>query len=170
MIKTILIAAIRSYRFALSPWMGNACRFWPTCSEYSMQAIEAQGRAERELGDARPLARCHPYGAGGADPVRFDLAGEDVSSNELRATFSTSIEAGHDALRTAPRILLLFRFHTLCVGQVESNGRAPRSSLARRRKLCRACQDHRQASRSAERRPVPEASRARQPSRRRRAY
>ena len=69
MIKTILIAAIRGYRFLLSPWMGNACRYWPTCSEYSMQAIERHGVLRGGWMTLARLARCHPYGAGGVDPV-----------------------------------------------------------------------------------------------------
>ncbi|MGZ8993526.1 MAG: membrane protein insertion efficiency factor YidD [Burkholderiaceae bacterium] len=69
MIKEILIAAIRGYRFVLSPWLGNACRYWPTCSEYSMQAIESHGTQRGGWLMLARLARCHPYGAGGVDPV-----------------------------------------------------------------------------------------------------
>ncbi|HVG03654.1 MAG TPA: membrane protein insertion efficiency factor YidD [Burkholderiaceae bacterium] len=69
MFKTILIAFIRGYRFALSPWLGNACRYWPTCSEYSMQAIEQHGAWRGGWMMLTRLARCHPYAAGGVDPV-----------------------------------------------------------------------------------------------------
>ena len=88
MIKTILIALIRGYRFALSPWVGNTCRFWPTCSEYSMQAIEQHGVLRGCWMMLARLARCHPYGAGGVDPVPLHFRWRCwCQSNDCRATF-----------------------------------------------------------------------------------
>lgn len=65
----ILLGLIRVYRFALSPWIGNSCRFWPTCSEYALQAIEQHGAWRGGWMMLARLARCHPYSAGGVDPV-----------------------------------------------------------------------------------------------------
>ncbi|MHB8474303.1 MAG: membrane protein insertion efficiency factor YidD [Sulfuricaulis sp.] len=65
----ILIAVIHAYRFLLSPWLGNHCRFHPGCSQYAAESIEKHG-AWRGLWLAlRRLSRCHPWHSGGYDPV-----------------------------------------------------------------------------------------------------
>ncbi len=65
----MLIALLRAYRYLLSPWWGNQCRFSPTCSEYALEAIRRHG-AWRGAGLAlRRIARCHPWQPGGFDPV-----------------------------------------------------------------------------------------------------
>lgn len=64
-----LIAPVRAYRFFLSPWLGSACRFTPTCSVYAIEAIEQHGAAHGSYLAARRLLRCHPWCAGGFDPV-----------------------------------------------------------------------------------------------------
>jgi len=68
-VSRCLLAAIRGYQFLLSPWVGGGCRYWPTCSEYAREAIERHGAARGSYLTARRLARCHPYGRGGVDPV-----------------------------------------------------------------------------------------------------
>lgn len=67
--KRVLLAAIRAYQFLLSPWVGGSCRFWPTCSEYAREAIDRHGALRGGWMTIARLARCHPYGAGGVDPV-----------------------------------------------------------------------------------------------------
>ena len=67
--KELLLALLRAYRYLLSPWVGGSCRYWPTCSEYSREAIEEHGAARGAYMTIARLARCHPYGAGGVDPV-----------------------------------------------------------------------------------------------------
>lgn len=67
--KAVLLALLRAYRFLLSPWLGNSCRFWPTCSAYAMEAIDTHGAARGSWMMATRLARCHPYSRGGVDPV-----------------------------------------------------------------------------------------------------
>jgi putative membrane protein insertion efficiency factor len=67
--RAILLALIRAYQYLLSPWVGGSCRFWPTCSEYAREAIEAHGAARGAWMAIARVARCHPYGAGGFDPV-----------------------------------------------------------------------------------------------------
>jgi len=64
-----LLALIRGYRYVLSPWWGNQCRFTPTCSEYAMQAVERHGALEGAWLAARRILRCHPWHPGGFDPV-----------------------------------------------------------------------------------------------------
>jgi len=67
--KHVLIAAIRMYQFLLSPWIGGSCRFWPTCSEYAREAIECHGALRGGWMTIARIARCHPRGGGGVDPV-----------------------------------------------------------------------------------------------------
>jgi putative membrane protein insertion efficiency factor len=67
--KSLLLALLRAYQYLLSPWIGGSCRYWPTCSEYSREAIELHGAARGSYMTLARLARCHPYGAGGVDPV-----------------------------------------------------------------------------------------------------
>lgn len=64
-----LVALIAVYRFFLSPWIGNQCRFHPTCSYYTEQAIEQHGALAGAYLGARRLLRCHPWCEGGHDPV-----------------------------------------------------------------------------------------------------
>ena len=69
MIGSVLQAAIRLYQLTLSPLLGPACRFTPTCSAYAIEAIDTYGAA-RGVGLAiKRLLRCHPFGGAGYDPV-----------------------------------------------------------------------------------------------------
>jgi len=67
--KPILLALIRAYRMALSPWWGRQCRFTPTCSEFALEAIERHGALRGTWLAMRRVSRCHPWHAGGFDPV-----------------------------------------------------------------------------------------------------
>ena len=69
MIKFLLIGLVKGYRLLLSPWLGSACRFEPTCSAYSLQALQTHGAAAGSYMTLARLARCHPWCAGGSDPV-----------------------------------------------------------------------------------------------------
>ncbi len=64
-----LVALVRGYRYALSPWLGSACRFEPTCSAYALDALAAHGAARGGVLVLGRLARCGPWCAGGHDPV-----------------------------------------------------------------------------------------------------
>lgn len=61
---------ILGYRMLLSPVLGQRCRFQPTCSEYAFEAIDEWGAVRGTGMAARRLGRCHPWSAGGYDPVR----------------------------------------------------------------------------------------------------
>ena len=67
--RTVLIRLVQAYRLLLSPWLGSACRFEPTCSIYSLQALEIHGAGLGSYLTLRRLTRCHPWCAGGHDPV-----------------------------------------------------------------------------------------------------
>jgi hypothetical protein len=60
-------ALIRAYQVLVSPWLGPACRFHPSCSEYARIAIERDGAWRGGLRALRRLGRCHPCGGGGLD-------------------------------------------------------------------------------------------------------
>jgi hypothetical protein len=60
---------IHLYRWLLSPVLGPRCRYLPTCSEYALEALETHGPARGGWLAARRLARCHPWGGAGYDPV-----------------------------------------------------------------------------------------------------
>jgi uncharacterized protein len=68
-VQKILITIIRAYRYLLSPWLGNHCRFHPSCSHYAAEAIEKHGTLHGLWLALRRLLRCHPWHAGGYDPV-----------------------------------------------------------------------------------------------------
>jgi len=67
--QAVLVGAVRAYRFALSPWLGSACRFEPTCSAYALEALERHGAAAGAALTVARIARCHPWCAGGIDRV-----------------------------------------------------------------------------------------------------
>jgi len=69
MIKGLLLAAIRAYQLMISPWTLPSCRFTPTCSEFALQAITTFGVIRGLVLTTRRLLRCHPFHAGGYDPV-----------------------------------------------------------------------------------------------------
>lgn len=67
--KRILLGLIRGYQYALSPFLGAHCRYFPSCSEYTYQAIMQYGVIRGGWMGVRRLMRCHPWHPGGMDPV-----------------------------------------------------------------------------------------------------
>ncbi len=67
--REFLMGLVRAYRLLLSPSLGSACRFEPTCSAYALQALEQHGAAAGTYLTVHRLMRCHPWCAGGHDPV-----------------------------------------------------------------------------------------------------
>jgi hypothetical protein len=67
--KALLLLLLRGYKLAVSPFIGQNCRFYPSCSDYAAEAIRVHGAAKGSLLAARRLCRCHPWHPGGVDPV-----------------------------------------------------------------------------------------------------
>lgn len=67
--QLILITLIKIYRYLISPWLGQHCRFEPSCSAYALTAMERYGAVKGTLLTIRRLSRCHPWHTGGFDPV-----------------------------------------------------------------------------------------------------
>jgi uncharacterized protein len=68
-VSMVLVAALWSYRTAVSPFLGPCCRFAPSCSVYASQAINRHGAARGTWMALKRVLRCHPFHSGGWDPV-----------------------------------------------------------------------------------------------------
>jgi putative membrane protein insertion efficiency factor len=67
--RRVVAWPVHFYRFFLSPWLGSACRFEPTCSRYTVDALDRHGAVAGSYLAARRVLRCHPWCDGGFDPV-----------------------------------------------------------------------------------------------------
>ena len=72
LIKKTLLLLIKSYQYLLSPLFSSHCRFYPSCSAYAREAIELHGTIKGLWLTIKRLLRCHPFAAGGLDPVPPD--------------------------------------------------------------------------------------------------
>lgn len=67
--RSVVLALIRFYKRFISPLLGSNCRYHPTCSQYTYEAIEKYGVASGGWMGIKRIARCHPWRPGGYDPV-----------------------------------------------------------------------------------------------------
>lgn len=67
--RQALIALVRAYRLLLSPWVGNVCRYYPSCSQYALDALHRHGAMGGTALAAWRVLRCNPWSLGGCDPV-----------------------------------------------------------------------------------------------------
>jgi putative membrane protein insertion efficiency factor len=65
----LLIWFVKAYQYFLSPYFGQQCRFYPTCSQYALDAINKYGALRGAYYALRRIFRCHPWHAGGHDPI-----------------------------------------------------------------------------------------------------
>ncbi len=69
MLRRVLVVPIRAYRRFVSPLLPHACRFYPSCSQYALEAVEKHGALRGGWLAARRLLKCQPFHPGGYDPV-----------------------------------------------------------------------------------------------------
>lgn len=67
--KSLLLLLLRAYKLCVSPFLGQNCRFYPSCSDYAQQAVATHGAWRGGLLAGRRLCKCHPWHVGGLDPV-----------------------------------------------------------------------------------------------------
>jgi len=67
--KNFLLILLRCYKFAISPWLGRSCRFYPSCSEYALEAVEKYGARKGAWLAVKRVSCCHPWHRGGYHPV-----------------------------------------------------------------------------------------------------
>lgn len=67
--KPFLLALIRIYQYLISPLLGRRCRFFPSCSEYTAEALKKHGVLKGARLGLKRISRCHPWNPGGFDPV-----------------------------------------------------------------------------------------------------
>ena len=94
-----LMAVVRGYRLMLSPWLGSACRFEPTCSRYSLAALEKHGALAGSYLTVHRILRCQPWCDGGHDPVPDNpprLFSRLISSSSMARAGASSSESPHD--------------------------------------------------------------------------
>jgi putative membrane protein insertion efficiency factor len=67
--KTLLLLLVRGYQLGISPFLGQNCRFYPSCSHYALEAIGRHGAMKGGWLATKRLCKCHPWHPGGLDPV-----------------------------------------------------------------------------------------------------
>ena len=67
--RTVVTGLLRGYQLLVSPFFGNCCRFYPSCSEYTIEAVAAHGVSKGLWLGIRRILKCHPWHPGGVDPV-----------------------------------------------------------------------------------------------------
>lgn len=87
--KYLLIGIIRAYQLVVSPWFPSSCRYHPTCSRYALEAVRRHGALKGGWLGLKRIARCHPWSAGGHDPV-------PDSRGHLPTTSGTSPDTKHN--------------------------------------------------------------------------
>ena len=72
-ITLIIVGIIKFYQFVISPVMGPSCRHYPTCSDYSIEALKTYGFFKGLFLSIKRILSCHPWGQGGFDPVKKEM-------------------------------------------------------------------------------------------------
>ena len=69
----ILIKLIQGYQYFISPMFGNSCRYFPSCSDYSIEALKTYGFLKGGYLSAKRILSCHPFSRGGIDPLKKQI-------------------------------------------------------------------------------------------------
>ncbi|WP_311064164.1 membrane protein insertion efficiency factor YidD [Halomonas sp. DWK9] len=69
LLTVIMVGCVRAYQYTISPLLGPRCRFWPSCSAYTIEAIQVHGPLKGVWMAAKRMIKCHPGNPGGMDPV-----------------------------------------------------------------------------------------------------
>jgi putative membrane protein insertion efficiency factor len=105
--KYILAAVLKAYRLLISPLYGNVCRYYPSCSAYALRAVEFHGALTGTWYAGRRLFRCHPWSAGGYDPVpgtpEFDAEMRDQAAAAATMESDRAVLGAADASRAAAK-------------------------------------------------------------------
>jgi len=80
-VRWLLIGFLRAYRLLVSPLYGQVCRYHPSCSAYALEAVTEHGSLRGSWLAARRLVRCHPWAAGGYDPVPLRSSRQSAGSS-----------------------------------------------------------------------------------------
>ena len=72
-LSNILIKFIKGYKLIISPYLGNNCRYLPTCSEYSIDALKTYGLLKGIYLSFKRILSCHPWSKGGFDPLKKEM-------------------------------------------------------------------------------------------------
>lgn len=83
-IKKLILQALKIYMKFISPFLGDHCRFYPTCSDYSYQVIEQFGIIKGGYLTTRRLLRCHPWHSGGFDPAPMPPYTKDNQIKQIK--------------------------------------------------------------------------------------
>jgi putative membrane protein insertion efficiency factor len=97
--KTPLLLLLRAYKLGLSPFLGQNCRFYPSCSDYAAEAVRLHGALKGSLLAGKRLCKCHPWHPGGLDPVPGSLEAHDTSE----AGRPPAQEASSVSMNSSPR-------------------------------------------------------------------
>jgi putative membrane protein insertion efficiency factor len=98
--QTALIALLRFYKVAVSPLLGNRCRFYPSCSDYAREAIQYHGAAHGTYLAVKRLCRCHPFSAGGVDLVPPPEPVGEPDTSASRPDSASTEQSARDKLST----------------------------------------------------------------------
>ncbi|MGI8888267.1 MAG: membrane protein insertion efficiency factor YidD [Nocardioidaceae bacterium] len=84
--KWLLIGFLRGYRLLISPPYGQVCRYYPSCSAYALESVERHGTVRGGWLSLQRIGRCHPWAAGGPDPVPAEFSWRPIAPGERVST------------------------------------------------------------------------------------